>query len=100
MKIAKFIAKNKIYLDRARTYMSYIQLLMVLKLFLSDVGVYNNTLILGGLVVMLVLMLVVGWLDTRFGIRSREMENNSIENPVTNEILQRLRKMDNDKKNL
>ncbi len=99
MKLSKLIARNKIYLDRSRTYLSYFQLLMLFKLTLSDIGISNNFWLLIGFVVSIVLMLVVGYLDTKFGIRSRELEDNSIKNPVLMDILNRLKRIENDTNN-
>lgn len=91
MKLSKLIARNKIYLNRSRTYLSYVQLLMILKLFLSNVGIDNNVWLIVGFCASFVGMLILGYLDTRFGIRSREAENNSMHNPVMMEILRRVK---------
>ena len=99
MKLSKLIARNKIYLDRSRTYLSYIQLLMLFKLFLSDIGISNNIWLLIGFAVSVIGMLVIGYLDTKFGIRSREMEDNSFKNPVLMDILNRLKNIENDTSN-
>ena len=92
MKLAKRIAKYKIYLDRSRTYAAYIQLLLLLKLVLSDVGVYSVWLVVGGLFLCMCLFMFVGYLDTRLGIRSREMEDNGLKNPILMEILKNTQK--------
>lgn len=99
MKLSKLIARNKIYLDRSRTYLSYFQLLMLFKLTLSDIGIRDNIWLIIGFAVSIVLMLVVGYLDTKFGIRSRELEDNSVKNPVLMEILNRIKNIENDKGN-
>lgn len=99
MKLSKLIAINKIYLDRSRTYLSYIQLLMLFKLFLSDIGISNNLWLLIGFAVSVVGMLVIGYLDTRLGIRSRELENNSLRNPVLVDILKTLKRIENESSN-
>lgn len=91
MKLSKLIAKYKIYLDRSRTYLSYVQLAMIMKLFFSDVNIDNNWILLAGVVVCFLLLVLLGYLDTRFGIRAREMENNSMHNPVIKEILKILK---------
>lgn len=97
MKTSKIIAKYKIYLNRSRTYVSYIQLAMITKLFLSDTDVGSDWILVFGVVLCLVLLVFLGYLDTRFGIRSREAENNSFHNPVTMEILKTVKQIKNDK---
>ena len=92
MKLARRIAKYKIYLDRSRAYVGYVQLLLLLKLVLSDVGISSLWVLGGGLAACMAVFLLIGYLDTRLGIRSREMENNSLVNPVLKEILENTRK--------
>jgi hypothetical protein len=99
MKLSKFVAQNKIYLDRSRTYLSYIQLLILFKLFLSDIGITDNFWLIIGFVVSIFIMLIVGYFDTKFGIRSREMENNSTKNPVLMDILKRIKRIENESNN-
>ena len=94
MKLSKLIARNKIYLDRSRTYLSYIQLLMLFKLCLSDIGISDNLWLLVGFIVSILLMLFIGYLDTRLGIRSREMENNSLKNPMFLEMYELIKKIE------
>lgn len=91
MKLAKKIARYKIYLDRSRTYAAYVQLLLLLKLVLSDVGVTPIWLLVGGLFACMVVFLIIGYLDTRLGIRSREMEDNSRKNPILMEIYNKIK---------
>ena len=90
MKLAKRIAKYKIYLDRSRGYAGYVQLLLLLKLTLSDMGINSLFVLGGGLAACMGIFLVVGYLDTRLGIRGRELENNSRHNPIFMEILNKI----------
>ena len=96
MKRARKIARYKIYFDRSRTYAGYLQLALIIKLFLSDVGIGSNVWLFVGLIACGVFLITVGYLDTRLGIRRREIENQSWHNPVLMEILERLKKIEND----
>jgi hypothetical protein len=69
---------------------------MLFKLFLSDIGISDNLWLVIGFFVSVVGMLVIGYLDTRLGIRSREMEDNSLKNPVLVEILESLKRIENE----
>ena len=95
MKRARKIAKYKIYLDRSRTYVGYIQLMLIIKLVLSDVGISSNIWLIGSLVTCVLLLGIIGYLDTKLGIRRREIENHSWNNPVLMEILDKLKKLEN-----
>jgi len=92
MTLIKRIARYKIYLDRSRTYAAYIQLLLLIKLVLSDVGIDSTWMVLGGLGLCMCIFMFVGYLDTRLGIRSREMEDNGLKNPILMEILKNTQK--------
>ena len=95
MKLAKRIAKYKIYLDRSRGYAGYVQLLLLLKLTLSDMGINSLFVLGGGLAACIAIFLLIGYFDTRFGIRSRELENHSRQCPVTMEILNTVKEIKN-----
>lgn len=92
MKKSQTIAKYKIYLDRSRTYVGYMQFIIMIKLLFSDMEIKSNFLLFACVVVCMIALVVIGYLDTRFGIRAREMENNTIENPVMAEMLEILRR--------
>lgn len=88
MKLSKKIAEYKIYFDRGRIYISYIQFILLLKIAFSDfIKGYMYFIALPGA---LLFMFGIGYLDTRFGIRKRELENNASQNPVLTEILKRI----------
>ena len=67
---------------------------MLFKLFLSDIGISDNFWLLIGFMASVIGMLVIGYLDTKLGIRSREMEDNSIKNPVLMDILSRIKNIE------
>lgn len=97
MKPSQVIARYKIYLDRSRTYVGYMQFLIMIKLLFSDMNITSNIFLVACVFVCMILLVVIGYLDTRFGIRAREMEDNTIENPVMAEMLEILRTYEKDK---
>lgn len=95
----KSLIRWKIYIDRARMYIGYIQFFMIGFMFLKDyknsrIGelVYNNFLISVPILFLLfvILSLLLGRLDTMLGLREEELRNSSTNNPVMREILQNL----------
>jgi len=92
----------KIYLDRARMYLGYINFVMIAFVFLNAIKDErvrsildeNKLLVYPAVMVIFILVsLVLGRLDTKFGMRREEMRNNATENPVTLEILTTLREI-------
>lgn len=100
MKINKqSLIRWKIYIDRARMYIGYFQFLMLVVIFIN--AIKDNTfgrylveystisipllfvLFIGG-------SLLLGYLDSKLGIRSEEMRNLSYHNPVQREMLETL----------
>lgn len=86
----------KIYIDRARMYLGYINFLMIAFVFLNSIknsGIRNfldgNHLFTYPLIILifLVFSLILGRLDTKLGFRREELRNSSVENPVLMEIL-------------
>jgi hypothetical protein len=68
--------------------------MLIIKLVLSDMGISSNIWLIGSLVACMLLLAVIGYLDTKLGIRRREIENQSWHNPVLMEILDRLKKLE------
>jgi hypothetical protein len=92
----------KIYIDRARMYIGYISFVMIAFMFLNDFKdasirtfLDENKLITYPLmmVVFMLFSLILGRLDTKLGLRKEEMRNAAIENPVTMEILNNLKEI-------
>lgn len=92
----------KVYIDRARMYIGYLQFLMIGMIFLESfeggpIGdiIFNNLYIAVPILLFLfvVLSLIVGFLDTRLGLREEELRNASSSNPVLREIQQDLKQM-------
>ena len=89
----------KVYVDRARMYIGYIQFLMIAFVFLesykeSSIGqlIFENMVISLPIIflVFIVLSLIVGRIDTVLGLREEELRNASSSNPVMREILQNM----------
>jgi hypothetical protein len=101
----RIVARSKIFLDRARPWLSYVQLVMIGILFIDKVD-FLKRLSLGYPVLTyffcalatLVGSVFIGYLDTRLGIRREEFRDNSEENPVLMDIVDRLDRIE--KKNL
>ena len=95
----KALVRWKIYIDRARMYVGYISFIMIAFMFLNDLkaesirNFLDENKIITYPVVMLLFMvfsLVLGRLDTKFGVRKEEMRNASTENPILMEILEKV----------
>jgi hypothetical protein len=88
----KLFARYKIYFDRARMYLSYVQsaavVLTALKVFNIVPPLWAMPLLLIGFVVA---CLVVGWADKRMGLFEAEQQRISEQNPMLAEILERIK---------
>lgn len=92
----------KIYFDRSRMYIGYIQFFLIGTVFLqpfrdkpwADI-IFRNAVIAIPVAVLLfiILSLVLGYLDTRLGLREEEMRNLSKSNPVMMEMLAELKEI-------
>jgi len=96
----KAFVRWKIYIDRARMYIGYISFVMIAFMFLNDFEnesirtfLDENKFITYPVVMILfvVFSLILGRLDTKFGVRKEEMRNASAENPVLMEILDKVK---------
>lgn len=92
----------KVYFDRSRMYIGYIQFFLVGVVFLQSfkdqrwsefLFKYALISIPVALLVFLVLSLLLGYLDTRLGLREEEMRNVSRSNPVMMEMLVTLKEI-------
>lgn len=92
----------KVYIDRARMYIGYIQFLMIGFVFLeaykeSSIGVliFDNLAFSIPILflIFIVLSLIIGRLDTVLGLREEELRNSSSSNPVMREILSNIEEM-------
>ncbi|MDQ2658571.1 MAG: hypothetical protein M3Y60_14195 [Bacteroidota bacterium] len=92
----------KIYFDRSRMYIGYIQFFLIGIVFLQSFRdepwgqfLYRYAVISVPLILVLfvVLSLVLGYLDTRLGLREEELRNVSKSNPVMMEMLVSLKEI-------
>ncbi len=92
----KSLIRWKIYIDRARMYIGYIQFLMIGFVFLESYketswgqlvfdNLYYSIPVLFALFILL--QLILGRIDTLLGFREEEMRNASATNPVMRELL-------------
>ena len=85
----------KVYFDRSRMYIGYIQFFLIGIVFLESfkdkawgqfIFKYALIAIPVALLLFIALSLLLGFLDSRFGFREEEMRNLSRSNPVIMEI--------------
>lgn len=101
--IKKRLIEYKIYLERARGWISLVQFTMVLVIFLKSIELpeqieyylYNYKFIVFPLIIVVALLvfIYIGSLDTKKGLRREEMRNNTMENPVFNEMIKKVREI-------
>lgn len=103
----KTAVRWKIYLDRAKMYLSYINFVMIAFVFLNSINderirevLDENRLIFYPFVMIIFISvsLVLGYFDTKLGLRKEEMRNNATENPITLEILSSLKEIKENQK--
>jgi hypothetical protein len=90
----------KIYIDRARMYIGYINFFMIGFVFLKSFKdtswgqyIYDNLYFTFPILIILfmTLSLILGFFDTKLGFREEEMRNASQSNPIQREMLQLLK---------
>jgi len=96
----KTLIRWKVYFDRSRMYIGYMQFFLIGIVFLQSFKdkswgefIFRNAIfaIPIALVLFVLLSLILGWLDTRLGFRQEELRNLSNSNPVMMEILDELK---------
>ena len=89
------VVKIKVYFDRARGYIGYIQTFMIVILLVNSLEWEVNMMEYALLFVLFfIISVLVGWLDTRLNIRKYEYENQSEQNKYATETLDRVRKIE------
>lgn len=92
----------KIYIDRAKMYVGYIQFLMIAFVLLesykeSYLGklIFENMIISIPIIflIFIVLSLLLGRIDTLLGLREEELRNSSNSNPVMRDILKNVKEI-------
>lgn len=95
----KTLIRWKIYIDRAKMYVGYIQFLMIAFVLLeaykdSSLGkfIFDNMLISVPVIffIFILLSVIIGRIDTLLGLREEELRNSSTSNPVMREILKNM----------
>jgi len=98
----KTLIRWKVYFDRARMYIGYINFFMMVIIFINSIkdnkfGHYLVEYYAISIPILMVLFIgasfVLGYFDSKLGIRSEEMRNVSISNPILMEILNLLKKL-------
>jgi hypothetical protein len=105
----KSIIRWKVYFDRSRMYIGYIQFFLIGIVFLESFKdrpwgefIFRYALIAIPLALFLfiLLSLVLGYFDSRLGLREEELRNLSSSNPVLMEIMHSLNEIQSELKNL
>ena len=101
----KSFIRWKVYIDRSKMYIGYVQFLLIIFVFIKSLGenpvtefVFNSPVIAVPiiLVIFVVASLLLGYLDSRLGFREEEIRNHSKSNPVLMDIQKSLAEL-NDK---
>ncbi len=101
--ISKFnkrtLIRWKVYIDRSKMYIGYIQFLLIIFVFIKSLGantltefVFSNPFLSVPIILLVFVFcsLVLGYLDSKLGFREEEIRNHSKSNPVLMEIQQSL----------
>ena len=103
----KTLIRWKVYIDRARMYLGYINFMMLGVVFLRS---YRDTswgayifehyyfTIPLLVIVFLIFSLILGFIDSKLGFREEELRNVSTSNPVMMEILKTVKELKEEKK--
>ena len=98
----KTLIRWKIYFDRSRMYIGYIQFFLIGIVFLQSfkdkpwgemIFKYALISIPVGLVLFIFLSLVLGYLDSKLGFREEELRNLSRSNPVMMDMVEQLKEI-------
>ena len=101
----KSMIRWKVYIDRSKMYIGYVQFLLIIFVFIKSLGdnpltvfVFNSPMIAVPviLVIFVIASLILGYLDSRLGFREEEIRNHSKSNPVLMDIQKSLAEL-NDK---
>ena len=101
----KSLIRWKVYIDRSKMYMGYIQFLLIIFVTIESLGdnpikdfVFTSPMVAFPIILVLFFLfsLVIGYLDSRLGFREEEIRNHSKSNPVLMDIQKSLAEL-NDK---
>ncbi len=96
MRLLKLFVRWKIYYDRARAYIGAVQFLMLAVILAKQFGYTLN--LLGTILLICCFFsgcLVIGYIDTKLGIRAEEASNYNNQNPEIKEILNTVKRIEN-----
>ena len=105
----KTLIRWKIYIDRAKMYVGYIQFLMIAFVLLeaykeSFLGnlIFENMIVSIPIIflIFIILSLIIGRIDTLLGLREEELRNSSTSNPVMRDILKNMEEIKEELKEL
>ncbi len=91
----KSLIRWKVYIDRSKMYIGYVQFLLIIFVFIKSLDdnpvtefVFHSPMIAVPiiLVIFVVASLLLGYLDSRLGFREEEIRNHSKSNPVLMDI--------------
>ena len=91
----KSLIRWKVYIDRSKMYMGYIQFLLIIFVTIESLGdnpikdfVFTSPMVAFPIILVLFFLfsLVIGYLDSRLGFREEEIRNHSKSNPVLMDI--------------
>jgi hypothetical protein len=91
----KTFIRWKVYIDRSKMYIGYIQFLLIIFVFIRSLGVnpltdfvFNSPAVSIPLILVLFVLasLVLGYLDSKLGFREEEIRNHARSNPVLMDI--------------
>jgi len=93
--IKKILIRYKVYFDRARMYVSYIQFGMLCVMFLKIMGIpcpaWSYPI---WVITFVIICLLIGWIDCKLGIFQEEQKRVSEQNPTLTEILKKMEEID------
>lgn len=96
----KKLIRWKVYIDRSRMYIGYIQFFLIIYVFIKSLGdnsfteyVFAHFLVALPVLLFLfiLLSLVIGYVDSKLGLREEEIRNFSKSNPVLMDIQKSLK---------
>lgn len=98
-KLRETVSESKILIQRSMSYVSIINSGMILFLLLSrlqDYGldIYITKWFIPIFILTILIMLFIGWLDTKLGFYSTETKRAQSRNPYMKEIISRLDKIE------
>ncbi|MCK5283768.1 MAG: hypothetical protein KAK00_10285 [Nanoarchaeota archaeon] len=89
----------KVYVNRALTYASLVNMGLILFLAMSNLEKYGIDIMLGKwlipiILLIFLLLILVGYLEDKLGFFQEEQKVHAVRNPPITEILERLKKIE------